>query len=98
MALLAGVPRPTIHRYCQSTEELVDALGKYEYRRFNSAMDKAVSVLSGVARLEAAVDVVASFLRDQPPRRLVDLEPGFVNAQMVQVLPMVSDRSGGGGA
>ena len=44
---------------------------------------------SGVARLEAAIDVVATVLADQPPRHLVDLEPGFVNEQMARVLPMV---------
>jgi|KBSSwiStaDraftv2_1062776.scaffolds.fasta_scaffold01610_11 hypothetical protein len=52
-------------------------------------MSEAVSSKSGVARIEAAIDVVASFLGDQPPRHLIDLEPGFVNEQMARVLPMV---------
>ena len=43
-----------------------------------------------MARLEAVIDVVAEFLRDQPNRKLVDLEPGFVHDQMAQVLPMVT--------
>ena len=33
--------------------------------------------VTGVARLEAAVDVIATFVEDQPPGRQLDLEPGF---------------------
>jgi AcrR family transcriptional regulator len=91
VATLAGVSRPTVYRYFVSKEELLDALGKLEYRRFNSAMEQAVSRVSGRERIEAAIDVVAAFLQDQPPRSLIDLEPGFVNDQMAQVLPMVTD-------
>jgi TetR/AcrR family transcriptional regulator, repressor for uid operon len=91
VATLAGVSRPTVYRYFVSKEELLDALGKLEYRRFNSAMEQAVSRVSGRERIEAAIDVVAAFLQDQPPRSLIDLEPGFVNDQMAHVLPMVTD-------
>jgi AcrR family transcriptional regulator len=91
VATLAGVSRPTVYRYFLSKEELIDALGKHEYRRFNSAMDTAVSGLTGVARLEAAIDVVAAFLNEQPPRWLIDLEPGFVQDQVAQVLPMMTE-------
>jgi AcrR family transcriptional regulator len=90
VATLAGVSRPTIYRYFVSKEELLDALGKLEYRRFNAAMDKAVAAASGLERLEAAIEVVAAALEDQPPRSLIDLEPGFVNDQMAQVLPMIT--------
>jgi AcrR family transcriptional regulator len=90
VATLAGVSRPTLYRYFVSKEELIDALGKHEYRRFNAVMAAAVAGRCGAARLEAAVDVVAAFLQDQPPSHLVDLEPGFVNDQMAQVLPMVT--------
>lgn len=91
VATLAGVSRPTVYRYFVSKGELLDALGKLEYRRFNSAMEQAVSRVSGRERIEAAIDVVAAFLQDQPPRSLIDLEPGFVNDQMAHVLPMVTD-------
>ena len=79
VATLAGVSRPTIYRYFASKEDLIDALGKQEYRRFNAAMEKAISGVKGVARLEAAVDVVATFVEDQPPGRQLDLEPGFAH-------------------
>jgi AcrR family transcriptional regulator len=82
VAKLAGVARPTLYRYFASKDELIDALGKREYRRFNTAMSAALSGRSGVARLEVAIDLVVAFLQEQPPRHLVDLEPGFVNEQM----------------
>jgi AcrR family transcriptional regulator len=91
VATLAGVSRPTLYRYFPCKEDLIDALGKREYRRFNSAMREAVSGVSGRQRLEAAIDVVAGALEEQPPRHLIDLEPGFVNDQMAQVLPMMTD-------
>ena len=59
VANLAGVSRPTIYRYFASKDDLIDALGKQEYRRFKAAMDGAMSGVTGVRRLEAAVDVAA---------------------------------------
>jgi AcrR family transcriptional regulator len=91
VATLAGVSRPTLYRYFPSKEDLFIALGKLEYRRLNLAMQQAISGVSGLQRLEAAVDVVAAFLREQPPRSLVDLDPGFVNDEMARVLPMVTE-------
>jgi AcrR family transcriptional regulator len=89
VANLAGVSRPTIYRYFVSKEDLIDAMGKRERRRFSTAMDNAMSGVVGVARLEAAVDVVASFLEAQPPGQLLDLEPGFAYDQMAAALPML---------
>jgi AcrR family transcriptional regulator len=89
VANLARVSRPTIYRYFVSKEDLIDALGKRERRRFNAAMDQAMSGVVGVARLEAAVDVVATFVEAQPPGRLLDLEPGFAHDQMAEALPML---------
>ena len=91
VATLAGVSRPTIYRYFASKEDLIDAMGKRERRRFATAMDKAMSGVVGVARLEAAVDVVATFLEAQPPGRLLDLEPGFAHDQMAAALPMLAE-------
>jgi AcrR family transcriptional regulator len=91
VASLAGVSRPTVYRYFASKEDLIDALGKRERRRFDIAMDNATSGVVGVARLEAAVDVVATFVEDQPPGRLLDLEPGFAHEQMAQALPMLTE-------
>jgi AcrR family transcriptional regulator len=91
VATLAGVSRPTIYRYFASKEELIDALGKRERRRFDTAMDDAISGVVGVARLEAAVDVVATFVEAQPPGRLLDLEPAFAHDQMAQALPMLAE-------
>ena len=82
--------RPTLYRYFTSKEELIDALGKREYRRFNATMATTVANTTGAARLEAAIEVAAAFLQDQPPRDLIDLDPGFVNEQVARVLPMMT--------
>ena len=91
VATLARVSRPTIYRYFASKEELIDALGKRERRRFDAAMDQAMSGVIGAARLEAAVDVIATFVEAQPPGRLLDLEPGFAHEQMAQALPVLTE-------
>ena len=57
-----------------------------------------MSGVNGVARLEAAVDVVATFVEDQPPGRQLDLEPGFAHDQMARALPMITEGSDGLGA
>ncbi len=46
----------------------------------------------GVARWEAAVDVVVTFMEDQPPGRQLDLDPGFAHEQMARALPMITER------
>jgi AcrR family transcriptional regulator len=92
VATLAGVSRPTIYRYFASKEDLIDALGAQERRRFDAAMERAMTGVTGVARLEAAVDVVVSFVADQPPGRQLDLDPGFALEQMAQALPMITKR------
>jgi AcrR family transcriptional regulator len=91
VATLSGVSRPTIYRYFTSKEELIDALGKRERRRLDAAMDEATAGVVGVARLEAAVDVIAAFVEAQPPGRLLDLEPGFAHEQMAQALPVLTE-------
>lgn len=92
VATLAGVSRPTIYRYFVSKEDLIDALGTHERRRFDAAMEQAMSGVTGIARLEAAVDLVATFVEDQPPGRHLDLDPGFAQDQMARALPMISER------
>ena len=91
VATLSGVSRPTIYRYFASKEELIDALGKRERRRLDAALNSSTSGVVGVARLEAAVDAIASFVQFQPPGRLLDLEPGFAHEQMAQALPVLTD-------
>src|SRR6195952_70110 len=59
VAKLAGVARPTLYRYFVTKDDLIDALGKRERRRFTTAMATAVSGTSAPERLHAAIDVVA---------------------------------------
>src|ERR1700688_2832600 len=91
VATLAGVSRPTIYRYFVSKEDLIDALGKRERRRFRAAMDAAMDGAVGIARLEAAVDVVATLLDEHPPGRLLALAPGFADEHMAQARQMLTD-------
>ena len=92
VATLAGVSRPTIYRYFVSKEDLINALGAHERRRFDAAMERAMIGVTGIARLEAAVDLVVTFVEDQPPGRQLDLDPGFAQDQMARALPMISER------
>ncbi|MDT5229342.1 MAG: hypothetical protein QOH94_3135 [Mycobacterium sp.] len=92
VATLAGVSRPTIYRYFVSKEELIDSLGARIRRRFDAAMERAMEGVTGLARWEAAVDVVVTFLQDQPPGRQLDLDPGFSHGQTARALPMITQK------
>jgi AcrR family transcriptional regulator len=92
VATLAGVSRPTIYRYFVSKEELIDSLGARVRRRFDAAMERAMEGVTGLARWEAAVDVVVTFLQDQPPGRQLDLDPGFSHGQTARALPMITQK------
>ncbi len=92
VATLAGVSRPTIYRYFASKEDLIEALGAQVRRRFDTAMERAMSGVTGLARWEAAVDVVVAFMEDQPPGRQLDLDPGFAHGQMARALPMITEK------
>jgi hypothetical protein len=54
-------------------------------------MERAMRGVTGIARLEAAVDLVATFVEDQPPGRQLDLEPEFAHEQMARALPVLTD-------
>ncbi len=92
VATLAGVSRPTIYRYFVSKEDLIDSLGAQIRRRFDAAMERAMHGVTGLARWEAAVDVVVTFMEDQPPGRQLDLDPGFAHGQMARALPMIAEK------
>ena len=51
-----------------------------------------MSGVNGLARWEAAVDVVVTFMEDQPPGRQLDLDPGFAHGQMARALPMITEK------
>jgi AcrR family transcriptional regulator len=92
VATLAGVSRPTIYRYFGSKEDLIDSLGAQIRGRFDAAMERAMNGVTGLARWEAAVDVVVTYLEDQPPGRQLDLDPGFAHGQMARALPMITEK------
>ena len=55
-------------------------------------MERAVSGVTGIARWEAAIDLVATFVEDQPLGRRLDLDPSFAQDQMARALPMISEK------
>ena len=72
-------------------DDLGITFGTIYQKRFGAAMERAMTGFTGVARLEAAVDVVAKFVEDQPPGRQLDLEPGFAYEQMARALSMITE-------
>ena len=54
--------------------------------------NEAMSGVTGLARWEAAVDVVVTFLEDHPPGRQLDLDPRFAHEQMARALPMITEK------
>jgi len=49
---LCWVSRPTIYRYFVSKEDLIDALERMNDGVFDAAMERAMSGVTGIARLE----------------------------------------------
>ncbi len=82
IATRAGVSRPTLYRYFSSKEELLSELATFERERYQSELADALRGLSGVDRLEGALQFVVDFQRDYPMRGLVTVEPGFMLEQL----------------
>lgn len=92
VAAIAGVSRPTLYRYYQTKDDLLGALARHEQRRFVDGLAAAIgAVRSASDRLDAALHYIVGFLDDYAPRRLVELEPGFVLDRLAQLLPAQRD-------
>lgn len=76
----AGVSRGTLYRYFSGKEELLEALARYEQRRFETGLGQALAdVREGMAQVHAMVDYAVSYLRGHPAlERLLESEPRFV--------------------
>lgn len=83
----AGISRSTLYRYFPGKEELLDALVRYEQRRFDASLSAAVGDVEG-DRLQATIDHAAAYLRDHPTlNRVLEVEPGFVLRYLRQHVP-----------
>lgn len=61
VALQAGVSRPTLYRWFASKEELLDAFGVWERRKFDNGVNQATAGLRGNERLDAALRFIVDY-------------------------------------
>lgn len=92
VALQAGVSRPTLYRWFSSKEDLLDAFGVWERRRFDSAIGAATAGLRGTDRLDAALKFIVEYQQSYSGVRMIDIEPGHVIEQMGAVIPVMRER------
>lgn len=82
IATEAGVSRPTLYKYFASKDALLLALATHEKERFGTQLAVALHGLTGVARLDRALQFMVEFQRDYPTHGLVETEPGFMLGQL----------------
>ena len=87
VALQAGVSRPTLYRWFASKEELLDAFGAWERRKFDNGVNQATAGLRGNERLDAALRFIVDYQQSYSGVRMIDIEPGHVIGQIVNPDP-----------
>lgn len=92
VALQAGVSRPTLYRWFASKEELLDAFGAWERRKFDNGVNQATAGLRGNERLDAALRFIVDYQQSYSGVRMIDIEPGHVIGQMTNVVPIMRER------
>jgi AcrR family transcriptional regulator len=92
VAAEADVSRPTLYRHFGSKEGLLEAFGLYEQDSFDAGIAAAMAGLSGVDRLDAALQFVVDFQSTYSLGSLADIEPEHVLQQLKRVLPIIHER------
>ena len=92
VAATAGVSRPTLYRWFESKEALLEAFGVYEQEKYDAGIADAVAGLEGEERLDAILRFIVAFQHSYSLRRIVDVEPEHVVYQMTRVMPIMRDR------
>ena len=87
VAIQAQISRPTLYRWFASKEDLLMAVGEYEQRKFNEGISSATVGLTGVEKLDAALQFIVEFQHAHSLGRMIEVEPAHVVSQMGQVLP-----------
>lgn len=86
----AGVSRPTLYAYFPTKQHLLGALAAYEKARFNQELERALTGLTGIERLDRALLFMIEFQRAYPMRKLVVIEPEFMLGQLEHSLGLMS--------
>ncbi|MGB3480877.1 MAG: helix-turn-helix domain-containing protein [Mycobacterium sp.] len=92
VALQAGVSRPTLYRWFASKEDLLDAFGLWEHKRFEEGIAEVTAGLRGTERLDAALRFIVEYQRSYSGVRMIDIEPGHVIWRMGSVIPIMRAR------
>jgi len=87
VAALAGVSRRTLYRHSPSMQDLLDALGADESRRFNAAIADAVREQQPGHRVAAVLRFMADSLGNDHLQQLVFTDPNFVLQRFSTILP-----------
>lgn len=90
VAAEAGVSRPTLYAYFPTKQHLLGALAAFEKARFNDGLEQTLVGLTGVERLDRALQFMIEFQRAYPMRRLVLIEPEFMLDQLERSLRSMS--------
>lgn len=92
VAAQAGVSRPTLYRWFDSKDKLVEAFSLYELEKFEIGMASAIAGLGGADRLDAALRFIVEFQRSYAGARMIDVEPAAVIERMSRVMPVIRAR------
>jgi AcrR family transcriptional regulator len=91
VAAEAGVSRPTVYRYFESKEGLLEAFALYEQDNFTAGVAAATAGLRGPDRVDAALQFIVDHQFSHSLAVLVDMEPEYSLAQMIRVLPTMQE-------
>ncbi|MCV7100208.1 TetR/AcrR family transcriptional regulator [Mycobacterium palustre] len=87
VAAQAGISRPTLYTFFASKEELLDAFSLYEQELLSRELASVTAGLVGQQRLDATLGFMVGIHESRRLRRMVDVEPHAVLAQMSRALP-----------
>jgi AcrR family transcriptional regulator len=92
VAAEAGVSRPTLYRYFPSKEDLLAAFAVYEQDNFDAGIASAVAGLSGLERLDAALQFIVDYQNSYSLGFMIDVEPEHILAQIRREMPVMQER------
>jgi AcrR family transcriptional regulator len=92
VAAAADVSRPTLYRWFPNKEDLLDAYGLWEQRKYDLGIAAAIEGLDGDERLDAVLRHVVDFQKNSSLPQIAAVEPGHVLNQLRRVRPIMQQR------